>query len=213
MTDKIVTRSGNVMTASEYNKFISGKAKELDRMRTALCNDYYRYCGQGYSDKEARQLISERREVSLVKVNNAIDAMSRQFNPKVKVELEAKALVLQMREEQALNDELDFLNELIERVMSGEVDEQFLVESNVGDRGGSSKLLPRDEYLRQLLKDRRNSIKQTLDSLKVFKNDKSNVNVVITENEQMDRLKSGLEKFGVEVKVEEDSRESQDGIR
>ena len=61
--------------------------------------------------------------------------------------------------------------------------------------------------MRSLLRERRRAIKDTLDSLKVFKSDKSNVNVVITENEHMDRLRSGLEKFGVEVNVG-DSRES-----
>jgi len=209
VNDKVVTKSGVVMTASEYNKFLSQKSRSLEKLRMALCNDYYLYCSQGYSDAEARDLIVSRREVSLEKVNNAINAMSRRFNPKMRVELEAKALVLQAREEQALNEELNFLGDLIDRVLDADVNDEFVVESNTGDRGYSAKSLPRDEYLRKLLNDKRKAVRDTLDSLKVFKSDKSNVNVVITENEQMDRLRSGLEKFGVGVTVE-DSRESTD---
>ena len=198
MTDKVVTKKGDVFTGAEYNGIQRKDREERMRLRNALRNDYHKYRNQGMTDEETRTEIMEVREVSKTVLNNALNTGN--MNAKATVEWSAKMLTLQAKEETFLDDELEMLDHIIEDVLSQPPTAMFTVEvSNLGVRGSTMKQIPRDEYLLLKMREKRKAAKETLDSLKVLRGSDMNVNIIVTDAERDERMRTGLGKFNVEI--------------
>jgi len=198
---KVVTKKGKVFTTTELADKQRKERESRMRFRNALRNDYYKHRSHGLSDEEARTDIMATREVSKTILNNALNTGN--MNAASTVAWSAKMLTLQAKEETFLDDEIEMLDHIIENVLGKSPETLFTVEvSDSGDRGATSKKIPRDEYLLKLMRDKRKSAKDTLDSLKVLRGSDTNVNINITQEERNERMKNAAGKFGIEINAE-----------
>lgn len=205
MTDKIVTSKGNVMTASEFQewqrKTWDEQKRERNRKYDAIRSLYWDYMNQECDDEAARKNLHEVNGFPTKSINVALN--TGRMNAKATVEFSAKALSLQHREEEALNDEIKTINGLIQEALDAPVTDKFVLKGRTTSRGDEDEYLPRNEYILRLEQRKRKAIKDTMDSLKVLKNENTQLNVVITDSEKEAQWRKGAEKFGLEIKVEQ----------
>lgn len=201
-SDKIVTKKGNVLTVAEYNSWTRKQfeAQKAERMRNykVIRNLYFDYMADECDDKSAREQIRDVNGYSMKSINVALN--TGKMNAIATVEFSAKALVLQEKEEAALEAEIEHIDSLIAEALVEDTDKRFNVKGKSGAREiDDIDWLPRDEYIMRLNQMKRKAIKDTVDSLKVFKNDNTNVNVIVTQDEHAKRMKDVAGKFGIEI--------------
>ncbi len=209
--DKLVTKKGNVMSVADYKswerkKIEEQKAKTM-KLHAAIRKNYWDYMYDGVKHEDAVKLLKSECGYHGKSVNIAVNG--GKLTGPAKVEFATKALVLQEREEKALDDEIEHIDSLIAEAYGEGIDQTFSIKGKSGARGVDDiEWLPRDEYIMRLNQRKRKAIKDTVDSLKVFKDDKSDVNVIITAEDHAARMKDGAGKFGIEIKADYKVEES-----
>ena len=201
--DKLVTKKGNVMSVADYESWTrkkreADKAKQM-RLYSAIRKVYWDYMYDGNTHEDSVKLLKSENGYHGRSVNMALN--SGNMTALAKVEFSTKALVLQEKEEAALDAEIEHLDSLIAEALDADVDKHFDISGKSGSREHDDiDWLPRDEYIMRLNQRKRKALKETLDSMKVFKDNKTDVNVIITPEEHANRIKDGMGKFGVEIK-------------
>lgn len=199
---KIVTKKGNVLTASEYHNWTRKQLEvsKAERMRkySIVRKIYWDYLYDGISDKDARGLLKSQHKFHGKVINGALNTGT--MNAVASVEFAAKALVLQEREESALNSEIETIDMLITEALESNKDKRYTLKGKSNSRDTDEDWITRDEYIIRLEQRKRKAIKDTIDSLRVFKSDNTEVKVIVTQEEHADRMRKSAERFGIEIK-------------
>lgn len=199
MTDKLVHNNGYVENTADWVARRKKEQAEKTRMRNSIRGDYYKHIRHDMNKDEAVAKIMADREVTLRVVNYALNTGSTTAD--ATIVMSARAIVLQDMEEQALSDFIEWQDMIIDEIMGSE-QEFWTIEKTEAPAGNTEKQLPKNEYLKKLLKEKLFEFRESKKTLGVFKKDINQVNILITESERDERMKKTAEKFGIKAEFE-----------
>ena len=200
LTDVLVHKSGAVEKTSDYHARKHKEWAEKTRMRNAIRGDYYKLVLRGSKHDEAIVTIMKNRQVGKEIVRYALNTGCT--GAESTVEMNARALVLQDMEEQALLDFIEWQDNIIDEVM-GSREEYWTIEQTDDPRGLTQKQLPKNEYLKKLLKEKLVESRESKKATSVFRRDINQVNILITESERDERMGEAAKKFGINAEFKE----------
>ena len=199
MADKLVHKNGYVDKTSDWIARRQKEQAEKTRMRNSIRGDYYKHIRHDMSRDEAVAKIMADREVTLRVVNYALNTGTTTAD--ATMTMSARAIVLQDMEEQALSDFIEWQDMIIDEIMDSE-QEFWTIEKTEAPAGDTEKQLPKNEYLKKLLKEKLLEFRESKKTLGVFKRDINQVNILITESERDERMREAAKKFSINTDFE-----------